>query len=290
MPNCHIAPRLIALRTAAGITQETLARALSVSNKTVSKWENGISMPDLEMLSALADHFGVSTDFLLGRTEAPAAEDNPARPALEGLSATETLTRAFALAESIIPAEYSAVVEEYREGKLSSAIPPPMDPRGPRNAIERHDVFHYTENSDELTVAIMLMQGRDDFAFLRQPDRRARLLPLFAFLADPDALALVCFIHSQHCSESFTPGYIAENLKLPLPRAEEILGEAAKLRFCSTTTAHLSSGDITIYTARGEGTVLAMLSMAHAYLSRKKHFGYHYAPAPGSKMIKGEIQ
>ena len=91
-------------------------------------------------------------------------------------------------------------------------------------------------------------------------------------------------------SESFTPGYIAENLRLPLPRAEELLGQAAKLRFCFATTAHLSSGDITVYTARGEGTVLTMLSMAHAYLSRKKHFGYHYAPAPGSKMIKGEIQ
>lgn len=290
MPNCHIASRLIALRTAAGITQETLAHALSVSNKTVSKWENGISMPDLDMLSALADHFGVSTDFLLGRTEVPAAEDIPARQAFEGLSAAEALTRAFVLAESIIPAEYSTVVEEYREGELSSAIPPPMASRGHRNAIERHDVFHFTENSDELTVAVMLMQGRDDFAFLRQPERRARLLPLFAFLADADALALVCFIHSRHCSESFTPSYIAQNLKLPLPRVEEILRDAAKLRFCSATTAHLSSGNITVYTARGEGTVLTMLSMAHAYLSRQKHFGYCYAPAPGCKMIKGEIQ
>lgn len=290
MPNCHIASRLIALRTAAGITQETLAHALSVSNKTVSKWENGISMPDLDMLSALADHFGVSTDFLLGRTEVPAAEDIPARQAFEGLSAAEALTRAFVLAESIIPAEYSTVVEEYREGELSSAAPPPMAPRSPRNAIERHDVFHFTENSDELTVAVMLMQGRDDFGFLRQPERRARLLPLFAFLADSDALALVCFIHSRHCSESFTPSYIAQNLKLPLPRVEEILRDAAKLRFCSATTAHLSSGNITVYTARGEGTVLTMLSMAHAYLSRQKHFGYCYAPAPGCKMIKGEIQ
>lgn len=290
MPNCHIASRLIALRTAAGITQETLAHALSVSNKTVSKWENGISMPDLNMLSALADHFGVSTDFLLGRTEVPAAEDIPARQAFEGLSAAEALTRAFVLAESIIPAEYSTVVEEYREGELSSAAPPPMDPRSPRNAIERHDVFHFTENSDELTVAVMLMQGRDDFGFLRQPERRARLLPLFAFLADSDALALVCFIHSRHCSESFTPSYIAQNLKLPLSRVEEILRDAAKLRFCSATTAHLSSGNITVYTARGEGTVLTMLSMAHAYLSRQKHFGYCYAPAPGCKMIKGEIQ
>ena len=189
MPNCHIAPRLIALRCAEGITQEALARALSVSNKTVSKWENSISMPDLDMLAALADHFGVSTDYLLGRSETPSYEETPAQQVLEGFSATETLTRAFALAESIIPAEYRAVIDEYRAGRRPSAQPPPMDPRAPRNAIERHDVFHFTENSDELTMAVMLMRSRDDFAFLREPEQRERLRPLFAFLADADALA-----------------------------------------------------------------------------------------------------
>ena len=290
MPNCHIAPRLIALRCAAGLTQEALARALSVSNKTVSKWENGISMPDLDMLLALADHFGVSTDFLLGRAEESPPADNPAQQTLEGLSATETLTRAFELAESIIPAEYRAVIDEYRAGQRPSAQPPPMDPRAPRNAIERHDVFHFTENSDELTLAVMLMRGRDDFGFLRAPDRRARLLPLFAFLADPDALALVSFIHSEGCSESFTPGYIARNLNLSPQRAEEILGEAAALHLCHATTAHLSAGDMTVYTARGDGAVLALLTMAHVFRSRKKYFGYHYAPAPGCKMIEGEIK
>lgn len=290
MPNCYIAPRLIALRNAAGITQETLARALSVSNKTVSKWENGISMPDLDMLVALADHFGVSTDFLLGRAEDSPPEKNPARQTLEGLSATDTLTRAFELAESIIPAEYHAVVDEYRAGQRSSSLPPPMDPRAPRNAIERHDVFHFTENSDELTLAVMLMRGRDDFGFLRDPDRRARLLPLFAFLADADSLALVSFIHSEGCSESFTPGYIARNLHITLQCAEELLGQAEKLRLCRTTTAHLSAGDMTVYTARGEGTVLALLSMAHIFRSQQKLFGYHYAPPPGCKMIEGEIK
>ena len=290
MSNCHIAPRLTALRCAAGITQEALARALSVSNKTVSKWENGISMPDLDMLAALADHFGVSTDFLLGRVEEPSYEETPAQQVLEGFSATETLTRAFALAESIISAEYRAVTDEYRAGQRSCAQPPPMDPRGPRNAIERHDVFHFTENSDELTMAVMLMRSRDDFAFLREPEGRERLLPLFAFLADADALALVSFIHSEGCSESFTPGYIARNLHISPERAEDILEQAANLHLCHTTTAHLSAGDMTVYTARGEGAIMTLLTAAHIFRSRQQYFGYHYAPPPGCKMIEGEIK
>lgn len=290
MPNCYIAPRLIALRTAEGITQDTLARALSVSNKTVSKWENGISMPDLDMLTALADYFGVSTDFLLGRLEEASAEETPAQQILEGLSATETITRAFELTESILPAEYRAVTDEYRAGQRSCAQPPPMDPRAPRNAIARHDVFHFTENSDEVTMAVMLMRGRDDFGFLRDPDRRARLLPLFAFLSDADALALVSFIHSEGCSESFTPGYIARNLHITPQRAEEILRQAEKLRLCHVTTAHLSAGNMTVYTARGEGMILALLTAAHCFRSRRNYFGYHYDPPPGCKMIEGEIK
>lgn len=39
---------------------------LSVSNKTVSKWENGISEPSLSVLTKLAKYYNVSTDYILG--------------------------------------------------------------------------------------------------------------------------------------------------------------------------------------------------------------------------------
>lgn len=48
------------------MTQEQLAQNLHVSVQTISRWENGISLPDLPMLPALASCFSVSTDLLLG--------------------------------------------------------------------------------------------------------------------------------------------------------------------------------------------------------------------------------
>ncbi len=66
MSECRIAERLIELRTAQGITQAKLAEVLEVSDKVISKWENGASMPDLNMLVSLANFYGVSTDSLLG--------------------------------------------------------------------------------------------------------------------------------------------------------------------------------------------------------------------------------
>lgn len=56
------------LRQARGIRQEELGRQLGVSKQSISNWENGNIMPSIEMLMRLADHFSVSTDYLLGRT------------------------------------------------------------------------------------------------------------------------------------------------------------------------------------------------------------------------------
>ena len=66
MTNIQIAANLTRLRNEKGVTQDDVAKALGVSNKTVSKWENGISSPDLAMLIALAEYYRVSTDALLG--------------------------------------------------------------------------------------------------------------------------------------------------------------------------------------------------------------------------------
>ncbi|MBR3751424.1 MAG: helix-turn-helix transcriptional regulator [Clostridia bacterium] len=41
MYECKIAEKLAALRISNGVTQEDVAQSLSVSNKTISKWENG---------------------------------------------------------------------------------------------------------------------------------------------------------------------------------------------------------------------------------------------------------
>lgn len=54
------------LRKQKGITQQELAEVLGVSYQTISKWETGVTMPDLTILPELMDYFGVSTDEILG--------------------------------------------------------------------------------------------------------------------------------------------------------------------------------------------------------------------------------
>ena len=62
-------------RTARGESQEQLAAALQVSGDAVSRWERGITCPDIEQLSALSVHFGIPVSRLwcgVGKEEASA--------------------------------------------------------------------------------------------------------------------------------------------------------------------------------------------------------------------------
>ena len=56
------------LRRSKGLSQEELAIKLNVVRQTISKWENGLSVPDSNMLIALAEELDTSVSALLGET------------------------------------------------------------------------------------------------------------------------------------------------------------------------------------------------------------------------------
>lgn len=57
------------LRIQKGMNQIELANALGVSKQCISNWENDNVLPSITMLMSLSDFFGVTTDYLLGRTD-----------------------------------------------------------------------------------------------------------------------------------------------------------------------------------------------------------------------------
>ena len=66
-----VSEKIYTLRTRLGLSQEELAEKLGVSRQSVSKWETGQSVPDLEKIIKLADLFGVSVDELVREEERP---------------------------------------------------------------------------------------------------------------------------------------------------------------------------------------------------------------------------
>lgn len=64
------------LRKSKGLSQEELAVKLNVVRQTVSKWENGLSVPDADMLIALSQVLDTPVSTLLGQTLATAESDD----------------------------------------------------------------------------------------------------------------------------------------------------------------------------------------------------------------------
>ncbi len=74
--------RIRELREANGLQQKELAIDLRVSQPTVSDWESGRKVPSAKSTQKLADYFGVTMDYLLGRDNTkkeptPVSEDGP---------------------------------------------------------------------------------------------------------------------------------------------------------------------------------------------------------------------
>ena len=57
------------LRQSKNLAQSQLANLIGVDRSTISSYESNIRQPSLDTLSRIADVFGVSTDYLLGRTD-----------------------------------------------------------------------------------------------------------------------------------------------------------------------------------------------------------------------------
>ena len=60
--------RLKKIRLERNMTEYELAELLNVSDRTISKWEHGISSPDIISLKDIVTKLNVSTDYLLGLT------------------------------------------------------------------------------------------------------------------------------------------------------------------------------------------------------------------------------
>ncbi len=78
----NIGERIAQLRKSRSMSQFQLAKTLNIATSTLGMYETNKRKPNMEMLEKLADFFGVSVDFLLGRPEkddlktADLADDN----------------------------------------------------------------------------------------------------------------------------------------------------------------------------------------------------------------------
>lgn len=72
----QVAKNLGALRKQKGLTQADLAEKLNYSDKAISRWEKGDTLPDLNVLYEICQFYGITMNELIGEEEAKVKEEN----------------------------------------------------------------------------------------------------------------------------------------------------------------------------------------------------------------------
>ena len=72
----RVAKNLGALRRQCGFTQADVTEKLNYSDKAISRWEKGDTLPDINVLYEICQFYGVTMNDLVGEEEARAKEEN----------------------------------------------------------------------------------------------------------------------------------------------------------------------------------------------------------------------
>ncbi len=288
-----IAEKLAELRIAKGVTQEDVAQSLSVSNKTISKWENGTSVPDLTMLAELSRYYGVTADSLLGLSgEKKQSTREEIISLLSGLTCRESVTKAFEAARSVAAAVSGAISGEdiscdAADDSMDSICPSGMS-GACRNMISHRSFFQFDASSENVNIAVMMLGNKANFAWMKDPDKQKQIVRLFRFLSNEDVISVMYFIHSTSCSDSFTAEYITRNTGVSEERAAEILDEFCAVGDCRWVMAHLTEGEAKVYECSGDGMILSLIALAFEWMCGTKAYDYCYREK--CKMIGGETR
>ena len=95
----NLAEKIMTLRKKRGWSQEELAMQLNISRQSVSKWESGASIPDLDKILKLSEIFDVTTDYLLKKTEEESGDWKSEREVSERPGVMQQMERAGFLEE-----------------------------------------------------------------------------------------------------------------------------------------------------------------------------------------------
>ena len=287
MSECKIAEKLVELRTERGVTQEDVAQNLSISNKTISKWENGASMPDLPMLIELSKYYGVTTDALLGLSEVKKqGTREEVCSSFKGLDRKQSVLKAFETVRSIIPAMYENISKYDDSVYDRENVFPQKILQGYRSQISLHEFFEFSASSENVNIEVMMLRNKADFAWMNDRKKQKETVRLFKFLSNEDVFSVMYFIHSLNCSESFTADYISDNTGVTRERAAKILNEFCAVGGCHWVTAHLSEGEVRVYECQGDGMILSLITLAFERMCGRQAYDYNFNGR--CKMIGGK--
>ncbi len=162
------------------------------------------------------------------------------------------------------------------EVKDEDAVCPVKSAEGPRNSISTPEFYNFTVNSDNVNMAVMLLRNKNHFSWLKDIESQKKIVELFDFLSDTDALSIIYFIHSTSCPRNFTAEYVAKNTGILEDKVTSILDASEKFGLCFKTIAHMVSGELKVYESFGEGNILSLVTLAYEHTCGDRVYSFNF--------------
>jgi transcriptional regulator with XRE-family HTH domain len=279
-----IGDNLAFLRGQRGVTQDAVAAALGVSNKTISKWETGISSPEAEYIPALADYYEVSTDEIFGRVTSKSSFEDIIAREFADLSHSESALKTFELLYKLIKKSIWKIgcTDNNQRVVPDHIVSPNKDIY--RCAVSCNIGYEILINSPYTNMATMLYQNESDFSWME--DKAGELTSLFKLLSEVDGIKMIKLMYTQGFSERFTADYIAGKVGMNVEKASELLEFAVAAKVCCKRQANLRDGFTLLYECNCNGMVLAILNLAFELICGDNSNEHCYGESV--KMIRGD--
>lgn len=114
----NVSKRIVSLREEKGETQQELANAIGITRQSLSRYEIAARTVNAEVLGALARHFGVSADYLLGLSDVRSTEQDM-RTACEVTGLTEETIKSL---QTLVKAKSNSVVSDFSGEKVIQVL------------------------------------------------------------------------------------------------------------------------------------------------------------------------
>ena len=240
------------LRKEAGFTQEQLANMIGVSAQTVSKWETGITMPDIMLLPIIADVFDTDIDYLFGR-EDKAKQSKIAK-------------------ENVHEAAYDAVLELLQRFFYSTGADPEIsEAELKKRALEKRERIKNEPSTQTMVlsnvegngvfvdrdIALCFNKNKNEIEGLFDDEAAWSVIKRFA---DGRTREVYKFILDNR-GRSFTASFIAAKCGIEIQLAERALDNLLRMSLISRNDVDSDDGIIYVYSAWGTHKLLLVYSM-----------------------------
>ena len=265
----NISETIAKLRKEKNVTQEAVAQAVGVSTQAVSKWENG-GLPDVELLPAIADYFGVSVDMLFGRE-------------ISAGNLEEAITRRFAS----VPEEDRMELAFQLAWVMELAM---FQPDADANNRDIATIRAAYKGGKQQYSRVTLDSGFTQMGlaplsyFLLVPENenfKAKLTDgvdftaLFTDLAKQDVLDTFLLLYSRPTDKFFTAGLLEKTLGISAERSEEMISILKKYGQLWEKELELDDQVLKTYLFSPHPAFPALLIFAREMLKKPEHFFYH---------------